>query len=133
MTDPAEFLKAALDAAEATANAAAEIWLGPDGVQRKPERFVYGDSAAVIAGENWTHTDDMVCNADDDVDNATHIAANDPAHVLRMVTAHRKLLGLHEGEHECPSGPETYRAYVLDGESCDTVKFLAEAYGWTPA
>lgn len=50
--------------------------------------------------------------------------------VLRHVAAGRKLLELHSGEHECPSVPEVYRAYVVDGEPCDTIKVEAERWGW---
>lgn len=59
-----------------------------------------------------------------------HIVHNDPAHVLRQVAAHRKILELHSGSHECTSAEDN--CVWIDGISgaiCETVKIAAEAYG----
>jgi hypothetical protein len=74
-----------------------------------------------------TVDDEPLFEYDDDY---YHPLAGDPLTIILLAEATRKLLELHEGEHECPSGPETYLAYVLDGELCDTVKALATGWGW---
>lgn len=65
---------------------------------------------------------------------ATHIETHDPQAVLRRVAADRKTLELHDRPHEC----SIYRgddidtcAWVMEGEVCDTVRLIAEGYGWT--
>lgn len=63
-------------------------------------------------------------------DDYHHPLTGDPLAIIRLAEATRKLLELHEGEHECPSDPEWYRAYVVDGELCETVKLLAQGWGW---
>lgn len=67
---------------------------------------------------------------------AAHIAANDPAAVLRRCAADRKLLELHGGRaHACPvidtDGDLDERANLYDHEVCPVVQLLAEGYGWT--
>ena len=61
--------------------------------------------------------------------------AYDPASVLRMVAAHRKILDLHAGTHECPAldhhGKVDGFALALDGD-CLTIHTLAEGYGIEP-
>lgn len=76
-----------------------------------------------------------------------HNEANRPAHVIRVITAHRKLLALHTpapednrmwgnftrfcpvcGEYD-PTGPDG--GVLAVPSPCDTLKLLAEAYGWT--
>lgn len=81
---------------------------------------------------------------------AKHIAHNDPAHVLRQVAVHRKILDQHEIEYErpafniyfqrmdnprgrwlclpCSETIDGVRQYG-DGPACPTVLALAEAYG----
>lgn len=61
---------------------------------------------------------------------AGHIIRHDPKHVLRQVAAHRKILELHSGSHECTSAEDN--CVWIDGISgaiCETVKIAAEAYG----
>jgi hypothetical protein len=112
----AEFLAAALAAAEATSLAAASA-----------------------NGGNWV-TDGIMVNADDvevcepslTEEHANHIAANDPAHVLRIVAAHRVLLDDHNPDSL--TGRCRYCHYGMDAYDtpCWTLKLLADAYGWTP-
>jgi hypothetical protein len=71
------------------------------------------------------------------VQDARHIVRHDPAAVLRRIAADRKILDLHIGDHECSifDGPNPgdidHYAFVLESEACDTVRLLAEGYGWT--
>jgi hypothetical protein len=75
-----------------------------------------------------TADDEPLYEFDDD---AAHFLAGNPLTVILMAEATRKLLELHASEQDCPSGPETYRTYVVGGEPCETVKLLAFAWGWT--
>jgi hypothetical protein len=155
VTDPAEFLTAALDAAEVAANAATPgPWtVGADddevvstfqcreGCDHEYCQTCYRKPCEVCEGYAWNSRQTRA--------NVTHIAANDPAHVLRMVAAHRKLAGVHKPMD--PSWTEVrlnrrieplkcnvcaewdeYEAPVHVPWPCDTLKALAEAYGWTP-
>lgn len=65
-----------------------------------------------------------------DEDQARHIAHNDPAHVLRQVAAHRRILEIHSGSHECTSAEDSC-VWIdgIAGVNCETVEVLAEAYG----
>lgn len=67
-----------------------------------------------------------------------HNQANRPAHVIRVRTAHHKLAELHKrrqlAQHEW-FGSVTPGAECTECERswpCDTIRILAEAYGWTP-
>lgn len=66
----------------------------------------------------------------------THIALHDPASVLRRCAADRKILHLHGGRgHSCSAidsdGDLDEHARFYDHEVCDTIRVLAEGYGWT--
>jgi hypothetical protein len=147
--DIARWLADKLAEVEATARAAAVVCnvFHEDGHETKPNWSVYHQTV-VIAGEEWRQTDDMVCNADDAPDYADHIAAWDPETVLRHVAASRKILELH-GQMD-PVSAEA-RVYPLktdfcdvcvnwdEGDyegpppvawPCDTVKLLAQMWGW---
>lgn len=142
--DPAAYLAAALDRAEETAKAsAAEAsyadrgdsanWAADgDGRVRVPMGEI-----SWVTGQRFDHIDD-------------HIAGNDPAHVLCMVAAHRKLAALHKPMAEEDAFPLVYPVRTLcnvcvdwdkrdrdgpDPESwpCDVIRVLAGAYGWTEA
>lgn len=111
LADPAAYLAAALDAAEATANAAADGW----------GYLWYTDLGNVLSPAK-----------------ATHVADNSPEHVLRLVAAHRKLLAMHvpggdKGDDclGCCEGMNRYEELIYDWWPCPTIKLLAEAYGWT--
>ncbi|GHJ34254.1 hypothetical protein TPA0910_86870 [Streptomyces hygroscopicus subsp. sporocinereus] len=65
-----------------------------------------------------------------------HVALHDPASVLRRCAADRKILHLHGGRgHSCSAidadGDLDEHARFYDHEVCDTVRALAEGYGWT--
>jgi hypothetical protein len=65
-----------------------------------------------------------------------HIAANDPASVLRRCAADRKLLELHgDRSHSCPAtGVNGFTDEWTEFDQIDTcpvVQLLAEGYGWT--
>ena len=67
---------------------------------------------------------------------SVHIAANDPASVLRRCAADRKLLELHGGRaHSCPAydydGDLDEHARFYNHEVCPVVQHLADGYGWT--
>jgi hypothetical protein len=64
-----------------------------------------------------------------------HIAAADPASVLRRCAADRKLLDLHGGRgHGCPAydydGDLDEHARFYNHEVCPVVEHLADGYGW---
>jgi len=66
-------------------------------------------------------------------DDIHHIAHNDPHTVLRRCAADRKLVELHRGRHECPSGeghPTSGYAWFGDDEApwCTTLHLLADGY-----
>lgn len=71
------------------------------------------------------------------VEDARHIVRHDPAAVLRRVDRDRKILDLHTGDHECSiydgrdQGDIDHYAFIMESETCDTVRLLAEGYGWT--
>jgi len=66
--------------------------------------------------------------------NAEHIAANDPASVLRRCAADRKLLELH-AQDSLPNGIDLDECRTCGGANepwpCPTLLTLAEGYGWT--
>ncbi|MFD8488585.1 DUF6221 family protein [Streptomyces sp. NPDC059712] len=95
----------------------------------------YYDDGFVLA----RHEDDMVATGSQDFldrPQGEHIAANDPASVLRRCAADRKLLELHGGRgHGCPAydydGDLDEFARFYNHEACPVVQHLAESYGWT--
>jgi hypothetical protein len=73
---------------------------------------------------------------------SVHIAANDPASVLRRCAANRKLLELHRPQPDGTGFPDSFqcRTCSQDGGDgyqylvpapCPTVLAIAEGYGWT--
>jgi hypothetical protein len=69
---------------------------------------------------------------------ANFLAANDPAHVLKVIAAHREILEMHTPEpgssDGCPYCQHSIGLYPFPhgGKPCATVRVLATAYGWTP-
>jgi hypothetical protein len=146
LTGPAEYLAAALDTAEATALDAS--------TQQGPDWTFHPDNIdrALITGSGYAgYTFGDVVSYDEGAPSehqAEHIAANDPSHVLRVIAAHRKLAELHSPmdavaakARVLPPGISLCNVCVADTEPCydgppplswpcDTVKVLAEAYGW---
>lgn len=63
---------------------------------------------------------------------AEHIARHDPARVLADCRAKRRIVELHEREHECTTydhtGDINRYTYVLDPEECSTLRLLASVY-----
>jgi Family of unknown function (DUF6221) len=136
--DPAAYLAAALDTAEATAQAAVRktgVWewsCAHEGMETPPPSH---DLCARLGG--CGEEIDLHDDGGHTVEQAAHIAANDPAQVLRMVAAHRKLTELHGrrqlAQHEW-FGSDTPGAECVECEQswpCDTIQLLAGAYGWT--
>ena len=66
--------------------------------------------------------------ADDTIHDAAHIAANDPAHVLRTVAAHRAILDQHPADEE----REWRCAECRSLRPCPTVKLVASIYADRP-
>ncbi|MFD8516500.1 DUF6221 family protein [Streptomyces antimycoticus] len=67
---------------------------------------------------------------------AEHVVYNSPEVVLRRCAADRKILELHGGRgHSCPGidadGDLDEYARFYNHEACDTIRALAEGYGWT--
>lgn len=140
MSDLVARIRAAIDETERVAR---EAWQG-DGWRHEPPF-----EGSVMDDEVWTgrqapgHTPIPVAKAWNAA-TAKHIALNDPARILAMAAAHRKILHLHDRDHECAvfSDGNPHRAplsegevdayrYVLQTEPCSTVLLLAAAYGIT--
>lgn len=122
--DPAAYLVAALDAAEAKEN------------RRRTWTKDYFGAACPACGERVegvgiTDTGVEPCGCYLTREQYDELSGAVPApdqEVLRMVEAHRKIAALHAGEHECPM--DNGYTYVLASEACETLKLLAQAYGW---
>jgi hypothetical protein len=128
-----EFLQQALDRAEGLARAAGgDRW---STAEHPSETVAVYDSAGdpVVYAEGSPS-----------VEQAAHIALNDPAAVLRRVALDRQILAEHapggmaeeRDETECRtcSGPTPGFSGSWPAEwPCRTVLLLAEAYGWTEA
>ncbi|WP_338699170.1 DUF6221 family protein [Streptomyces sp. Q6] len=67
-----------------------------------------------------------------------HIAAHDPARVLREIDAKRQMLTLHAatGGHECSTRDERgdidHCTWVMESEACPTLRLLALPYADRP-
>lgn len=146
LADPAAYLAAALDEAEATARAAAEECAPP--WKSYPGKGIVEHSGPVPNYEGVFEREDQLWDSEGCTESwrrlcmdetvAKHVAVNDPAHALRVVAAHRKLLASHrpggwqDSEcQECVHGADHYGDLLRESWPCDTVKILAEAYGWT--
>ncbi len=118
MTDLADQLRTALDRAEATARAATPgPWHALDG-------GVVDDDH-----EQWPVADtDSKRNREDRV----FIAANDPAHVLLTVAAHRRIVDRHQPQqvngdyHECRTCSDGYGYH--DPAPCADLRDIASIY-----
>lgn len=145
------FLRARLDETERRARSAAGDY--PEWTYDR-ETFTVSSGAYAVASRRGDNT--PLCDVDGE-----HIAANDPARVLRQVEAHRKILDMHPhrrfatlpeewperwraemrqafpGTAEpyvgCESCGWDYRYEVVDpGWWCDTVRALARIYSDHP-
>lgn len=61
-------------------------------------------------------------------ENAAHIAANDPAAVIRECAAHRRIVEIHYGREPC-AACEWPDRYSRHRPSCETVRLIATIYG----
>lgn len=66
-----------------------------------------------------------------------HIASWDPGRVLAEVEAKRGIIDLHKSDHECSSYNPIHKEvdncyWVIEGESCSTVRLLALPYADHP-
>jgi hypothetical protein len=138
VTDPLEFLRAAHAEAEARAEAAtAGPWTAFEYVDHDcgfeatigTGPGVHDRTSVVGHGYEGGGVERMV--------DAVHIAANDPAAVLRRITAERKLIGLYEAARaEYPADLHAYdwesdTGKARTGALEETVMALAEGWGWT--
>jgi hypothetical protein len=151
-TDPLEFLRAALDARQEQAKAAAELC----GCHPPASSWVFGDEETdgrILVkdephpgvkrkiGRRWN-------GSYEGMHMAQHVIANDPAAVLRRIAADRKILELHAPVPSPSDGPYdppvticrtcSHDLWAVDpaGTSsdwypCDTVRALAVGYGWS--
>lgn len=139
--DLVDRLRAALDETERVARAAGAAWTLEG--ERDELLLDFGGHTTTAIG---FYEDDALRPAE-----AAHIVRHDPASVLRMVAAHRKILNLHDpranldaagGEralqrfataYYCPTcGGRDWDIEEIGDEPCDTLKALAEAYGVEP-
>jgi hypothetical protein len=122
MTDPLAYIEAAHKHAEQTAQAA-----GGDGTpvwSTGRHHAVRDENDDAVAYDEGRPTPAQ----------AAHIAANDPASVLRRIGGERKLLARHSdnGYGNCSECSQGYECTDWGPRApCDTVRDLAEGYGWT--
>ena len=141
MTNPGQmvvWLRKAMDAAQADAEAAAKETGSADWeYQAHGSLDALGPSGFMVAVGSQDYLDPAP---------GRFMAANDPAAVLRRIAADRKILAAHpyttrvvnpvDGSHSAGFGCETCHDWdgVPEGRGwCDTVRLLAEGYGWTEA
>lgn len=117
MDDPVEFLRTTLDAAQAKAEAASE---GGDGVWLQPYPDMSPGMVTDSTGEYVVYDSSLPS-----LEQAAHIAANDPAAVLRRIAADREIL--EDAENIIRGWNEDH---VKDFAQ-DVIRNLAEGWGWT--
>lgn len=127
MTDPVAKLRAALDETE-------RIALAAGGIGWRRSRWTQDEGRVETADGDIVVYDEGVPSGDQ----AAHIVRHDPASVLRIVAAHRKILAEHPAQERRESWDE-YRTIcatcTYDSGTdvlafpCPTVAALAEAYG----
>jgi hypothetical protein len=87
------------------------------GIETVERRYVVSDSST-----GWAVGDE----------DGLFIAANCPAHVLRTIQAHRKIIAMHRGDHECSQmgsdGEIDAFSYVMADETCSTLAAVASIY-----
>lgn len=138
--DTLAYLDRAITATERTATEAAAEY---------GTKWYYDDGFILARRE-----DDMVATGSQDFlerPQGEHIALHDPESVLRRCAADRKLIAEHQevpnhgrysepecpadcdGQHDDPPVCRACRDYAGDPlpSPCRTVRYLAEAYGWT--
>lgn len=137
------WLRETLDAVQRDAEAAAK--------EEEPDWSdggEYGESVTTEPHGQYVAVGPWDCPLPDGV--RRHIARHDPTAILRQIDRHRKILDLHTTPHtvielavepvgelfcgEC-DGPCTHKGEaecVLCGQDgCDSLRLLAEGYGWT--
>lgn len=123
-----ERLRAALDRAEEIARAA--DWgpweVGPSFGARDNRVYVRREGDLIDSIGNCVIVG-QVSNMPQFRANAVFIAANDPAHVLRTVAAHRKILDRHARGHWCVGSGRVGRMWWPNGD-CEDVRDLASIY-----
>ena len=119
--DPAAFLTAQLDKLEATAH------------EVLPRRG-WSAGQALAMPDALTSDDERIWVLDDDYKHNTLVV--DVRFVLDLVAAHRKILELHKansfGECFLCGWSDGYEHVNNETWPCDTIKLLAQGYGWAP-
>jgi hypothetical protein len=125
MTDPAAFLASRLVEAERTALDASTANGREWTFYRGPidNALITGDLdgpfSCVVAFDEGAPSEPQ----------AAHIADNDPAHVLRLIAAHRGILAKLAEEEK--AAPEPVWGDLVVGTLRSVVRNIAWAYGWT--
>lgn len=117
-----DWLRKAMDAAQAAAEGARELEFCKDG--RWIAKGPFGNSLGLIQSES---SEDIIGNSGEDIpwEYTAHIARHSPTSVLRRIAADRKTLDdCDDVLHDFVFGAFRQLAY-------DTVRNLAEGYGWT--
>ncbi|MET9222336.1 DUF6221 family protein [Streptomyces sp. NPDC003300] len=141
-TDSLVWVRAEMDAAEAVAVAAREVDYAGCGIwePRGPYPAESGEADGVSRPRGNLRAeigrDDIFLDAELPWGLIPHMARHDPAAVLRRIAADRKIIQLHDQPHECSSTDWISRehdpcCWIPEGETCDTIRHLAEGYGWT--
>lgn len=138
MSDLVDKLSAAIDEDERIATRAAGAHGGSAEWQFVPAS---DDAEPVVAiGDHLLHSDYHRAEHPLLPSEIQHVARHDPARVLRMVAAHRKILDVHrietrhiEGwraEYSCNRCDWTPEEHLWnDGQACEAIMALAEVYG----
>jgi hypothetical protein len=130
MAELVQWLRAQLDTDERIARAAtAGPWLVD--CETYAEALIAGDGTTVIAGGRWGGE----ASAFESTEDALHIAAHDPARVLREIEAKRRILDLHSlvGTLQTGARIETVVSCpICRVWPCSTVRLLALPYADRP-
>lgn len=134
-TDPLVFLRAALDAAQAEAEAATKGPWETEGDDPTDDTVYSVCENPDLVGQQVAFT-----RGPQSYDNMVHIARHDPAAVLRRIAADRKILAMHPMTDDVRDvritrfGCQTCHRWDDRAEGrgyCDTIIALAEGWGWT--
>lgn len=119
--DPLEFLRATLDVAQARAEATTDgqpydEWTSVTVEGDSDAARSVGEVAFIAHRATTTPANRAIMQ---------HIAANDPAAVLRRIAADRKIID------DCDDVIHDFTHGALRQLAADTIRILAEGWGWT--
>jgi hypothetical protein len=120
MSEIAAFILAQYDRVERAAKAATSgPWHVGDVVEELGIADVYGSDGRVTSAFQQP-----CCSVED----AEHIAINDPEYVLADIASKRRIVELHGDQHECTDTRASEYPYV----GCETLRLLAALFSAEP-